>query len=290
MTKVEIKNAITKILIENPNADRKKIALDFNVSNNEVGAIFAALKRFGKIDTDTVEATINIIADDNVSVLDKCSNFLTAKAEKIAKVKNTYSNEDGIKKDEARNKIVNSIEIEGLTLSLPNEHPIIEERMLNKLPKSSFLGVECVEDTYKNLVKIVEAKALPMKTKLGFIEDFVYGKSKNTYANIIFDFCRGLHVVHEVIEHTVNNDIVAKNGIIAITCTRMIRNAKGDFVDFFNSLGNYITNDTRKRIDKKFEHYFNRILNPLKYKIVELHPYKDKGKHAMMLIIIKRIA
>ena len=220
------------------------------------------------------------------------------KIKPIKEVKsNTYTNENGLNKEIARVKMVNSIidsDVEGTILTLPYSTCKIEKKILKHKPNSTFLGVENVKETYNDLRMTVKREELPMETYFGNFSDKIYGALPNTYAHIIADYCGMITTYAKEIEYMIKHNLVKRGGYIFITVAMAIRGAH-PLNELVKGLSNTIINnsdDMRCNSYKSIETYINRLIG-FDYEFVELFSYsdkKDKGVGApMVLITLKRL-
>jgi len=266
--KVELTKAdIQAFIIDNHKTmDNKAIADKLGLSLNVIRANYATLKRFGKLDNKTTK---------------KASN----------KTGNTYANHKGVNKAEARVKMVSHIvdsNVTGIIPTLPNEAWTIEQ-MINKInPNNSFLGVECNEKTFK-VMKSTLRKLKPSgfvgATHKGMISEVIYGKRENTYAHMILDYCGNLATITKEIEYAIQNDIVAVNGVMAITFAKPIRGTDSESMKL-KGLATANNTDERCDSDRATEAYFHKITG-WNYEVSEFFYYQDT--YPMTLVIIKRI-
>jgi hypothetical protein len=201
-------------------------------------------------------------------------------------------NGEGEYKKEARELMATYIKnsgVVGLVPSLMNEYTIIEEDILQTLPKMTFLGVDDDIEIINKLKAKVRAKKLPIKTKVGLMSGEIFGKESDEYAHLILDYCGNLFKQAKEIEYAIDNNIVKVGGIIAITISKTMRSGKGVTADFIRSLSNTISNnvdDFRCDSDRQNEAYFYNIVGR-NYVVREFFHYCDTSP--MTLIIIQRI-
>ena len=243
-------------------------------------------------------STINNWKDRYVIVVSGKPQVVTPKKEKkVKKSKNTYTNADGVNKEVARNKMSKYIvdaDVIGVIPTLPHIACTIEKKILLEQPNQEFIGVESIKETYSDMKKTIKAEGLPITPYNGKIGDKIYGKTQDTYAHLILDYCGCLPTFSKEIEYAISNKVVKSGGIIAITFGKPHR-GKNDMTKFILSLGTTITNnpnDNRCQSDKATEAYFNRIIGD-DFNFLEVFNYTDineeTGKgYPMTLIILKR--
>lgn len=260
---METKKAIREELLQNPNADRAKLAIKYGVNLRNVGAVYASINR--------------------------------RKNEKTKKKKgktNTYTNHNGINKEQARNIMINHIiysGVKGSILTLPNTTWAIEQKINKAVKGISFLAVENNKETFLAMRKAGKKLSLNFNSYFGNISDFIYGKTENTYAHLLLDYCGELPKICKEVEYAINSNIVSIGGVIAITFTKQIRGSKNSLLgEKILSLVAKNNNDKRCETERAAEAYFNKI-TPWNYQILEFNYYQDKGHTPMALVIIKRL-
>lgn len=282
MKTLTINEKIQKDLVNNPNIDKAELALKYNVSKATIGANFTTVKRKGLIKDVNNEVT-NIIANIGKTI---------EKTSKYQKIKNngenTYTNHNGENKEVARNKMANHIidsGIVGEVPTLPNTTWAIEQKIVKGLKDISFVGAECIEDTFKQMKAMYTQAQLNAKTYFGKIGELMYGKIEDTYAHLILDYCGELPTISKEIEYAINNDIVKLGGIIAVTFAKPIRTVSLQSTKI-KGLAAINNADGRCMSDKAVEAYFNKVTG-WNYQVVEFFYYMDT--YPMTLVIIKRI-
>ena len=207
--------------------------------------------------------------------------------------KNTYANHKGFKKDIARNKWVKYIIESGLSgnlISLMNTEVSGEREILNALPDMKITGVECHKPTLNNLRQVIRKANLPIETKFGFVQEFMYGVDSDHYAHMILDYCSCLTEMTKELEYTINNNLVQVGGYIALTVYKSIRHPNTDKGKFLLSLAETKTNvgiyDNITTSDRVNEIYIQKLLG-FNYQLVEVFNYTDTSP--MTLFMIKRI-
>jgi hypothetical protein len=315
---MEVKK-IQKFILENPKLTSKEISNKLGIKMNRVAGNRAALKRSGrlkvsdlsKISTQKRKRKLsNKDLKDLVLKLGKKNLHYKEIAKqsgasmatiyrwlgKSKKTKNTYTNENGIYKEMARNKMAKYIvdsDVVGLVPTLPHIACTIEKKILLEEPNYTFLGVECDKPTYNALRKTVRTEKLPITTHYGKISNVIYGEIEGVYAHLILDYCGMLPTFSKELEYAINNKIVKRGGIIAMTFAKPIRGTDS-ISKYIMDLGGTITNnpnDNRCASDKATEAYFNRIIGS-EFDFVEIFNYADdKGNGIgcpMTLIILRR--
>jgi hypothetical protein len=277
MNKQEINQAIQKEIIANPNIETSVLVKKYKVTGMTVGANRSIVKRG--------LSAVNQVIENEVSVLDKVmSKYELAKKQG----ENTYANHNGINKEVARDKMANHIIDSGVigeVPTLPNTTWAIEQKIVSGLKDMSFIGAECIEDTFIQMKAKLRSLKLNAKTFFGKIGDLMYGKIEDTYAHLILDYCGELPTISKEIEYAINNDIVKLGGIIAVTFAKPIRTVSLQSTKI-KGLAAINNADNRCMSDKAVEAYFNKVTG-WNYQVVEFFYYQDT--YPMTLVIIKRI-
>jgi DNA-binding Lrp family transcriptional regulator len=273
MKKANQKEAIKAAIIANPTIDRAELAEKQKVSLREVGAMYASLRRYGII--TAVEAI-------------KEPKKLGRKPKDD---KNTYKNETGANKAIAREKMANIIiksGVSGIIPTLPNTNWAIELMINKAINSNSFLGVERNPITYKKMrSKLKELKKsdnLFGATHLGNISEVIYGKNEGSYAHMILDYCGNLVTIKKELEYSIQNNVLAVGGVMAITFAKPIRGTDAESLKLLD-LAVENNTDNRCASDKAIEAYFQKITG-FTHKVVEFFYYQDT--YPMTLVLIKR--
>lgn len=248
------------------------------------------LKNYGKITNDEIATKLGIEATKvrgNVAALKRSGKI---KNDSKKSSSNTYSNADGKNKQEARIKMVSSVEASGVTgtiLTLPHIACTIEKMILDVTNGNDFIGCELDKATYNGMKRTVKEENLPIKTHLGAISDKIYGVDSDTYSSMILDYCGQVTTFAKEIQYAINNDLIKVKGKMCIT---FAKRGSSDTNNFIKKLANINsnTNDVRGEMERGVEAYFNKITG-WNYEIEEIFNYQDKGKSPMMLVIIKRV-
>jgi hypothetical protein len=224
------------------------------------------------------------------------------------KKKTTYSNSDGLYKDIARWKIVDSIKDGNLKnrriLSLPADNCIIEGYLFEKVSKLiQFVLCEKNEQVYKKLLmNIINSKTrIPHTILSGSIGDEIYRSKENDYTDLILDYCGQIGTYHKEIEHAIKNNIVCVDGTISITLNKRISGGRvsggGKNMEFIKKMEELNPNFDKKEGDNRTEPavmtFLNRVCG-MNYQIVEKYSYRDDGedkrRSPMILVIIRRVS
>jgi len=207
---------------------------------------------------------------------------------------NTYRNHNGENKEVARVKMTNHVVnsgVVGVVPTLPNTEWIIEQKIANQLPDMSFIGAELDKDTYNKMRRNLKNTNLNATTHFGKIGELIYGKTEDTYAHLILDYCGHLSTFSKEIEYVINNDILKLFGIMAITFGKPLRGLDSQTAKI-KGLAPINNGDERCVSDRGIENYFAKITG-WNYEVKEIFYYSDKkesGKgYPMTLVIIQRI-
>jgi hypothetical protein len=283
LTREEIKDFI----VNNKEKNVNEIANLLNVPMPTIRANRAWL-----VQRNIVEPIVpkkNKTQEEKINETIKKVDSIFAKIKKTSK--NTYTNQDGVKKSDARERMVQPIVdsgVFGVIASLPNEEWIIEQMIDSKVKGNSFIGVERDFATFK----IMKSKFKQLK-KSGFlglavhgqISSLIYGKNENSFAHLILDYCGNLVTIKKEIEYAIQNNILSLNGIMAITFSKPIRGIDSESLKLLE-LAPINNSDARCDSDRAIEAYFNKVTG-FTHKIVEIFYYRDT--YPMTLVIIKRI-
>ena len=204
-----------------------------------------------------------------------------------------YKNSTGENKNKVRRRVNNYIlesDIEyPLILSLPGEHWTWERELLNLIPSARFIGVEQDSNiSYKatlNSVNIISSIVAVYNETLSKV---LNSSPTNSLSHIIMDYCCTINSVVDEINYTLANDIVVKNGIIAITLSKiniqpntLIRSVSNSIprnvLQFEGSNSTVATKLIMSHI----------IINNLNYKLIDVIEYYDTS--AMIVFVVKRI-
>lgn len=289
------KNHRREILIKhNSEFSIKEMAQICNFPTSKLKAEYSWLIRKGIIDKKGVPINKNIIVDNDTDINTIADN-ISKQVDLLRKNKgqNTYANHKGLNKDIARNKWVNYIIESGLSgnlISLMNTEISGEKKILDALPEMKITGVECHKPTLNNLRQIIRKSKLPIDTKFGFVQEFMYGVESDYYAHMILDYCSCLSEMTKELEYTINNNLVQVGGYIALTVYKSIRHQNTDKGKFLLSLTDTISNvgiyDNITISDRVNEIYIQKLLG-FNYQLVEVFNYRDTSP--MSLFMIKRI-
>lgn len=291
LSKQEIKNFI----VENQTKSITEIANELGLSVATIRANYAWLVRdniIQKTATKTTKKASFTSLKDSVDKISKSINKVDKLYDKIKKdSKNTYHNHEGENKQTAREKMVKAIVdsgVFGIVPTLPNTEWTIEKMIDNQTKGNSFIGVERDLATYKKMkanLKALKKQGLFGSTLHGDIAQVIYGKNESTYAHVILDYCGNLVTFKNEINHVIQNNILAVNGIMAVTFSKPIRGIDNESLKL---LGLAPTNntDTRCDSDRAIEAYFNKITG-FTHKVEEFFYYRDT--YPMTLVIIKRV-
>jgi hypothetical protein len=237
----------------------------------------------------------NFVPKKKVGLKDTLNKLTNINKEilKAVKVKNTYSNAEGVAKEGCRDKIENRIAesgIVGLILTLPYIFCTMEKKLLAMNKNFTFLGVEKLAETYKAMASTIRREKLPIIPYKGEIAEKIYGVCRETYAHLILDYCGCLSSFSYEIEYALKNKLVPINGTIHITFLKNLRATTGmhqRVVALSNTIVSNGNLDTRSASEVSIRSYFDKVCG-FDYELQEVHFYRDKSE--MCLVQIKRIA
>lgn len=185
-------------------------------------------EHFG-ITTRTIYNRIKTLRDKKL--LPKSKNYKRDSVRR-KKDKNTFSNSNGVYKQQARTKMVNAITLQGLTLSLPFETCELEKQILDKNESGfKFVGCEMEIDTYKRMLDTIskdDALLEAVQPYFGKTTDKLENAKENEYSNLLLDYCGVLDTFADEIEHAVENNTVKAGGAICVTLNK--RGYQGDSI------------------------------------------------------------
>lgn len=281
---------VQKIISENSKLSTIELSLKFNIPlrtvSGNVAAMKSALTRANKLTNEPVKRN------------------LTNKKFLKTIVDSNFGNIKGIHKDEARTKMVNAIEKSGLKygkiLSLPACEFLIEQTIYNQVSQRfTYVGVEYDKDEFFNLLINLAKKQFIMTPIFGNMSEQIFKTKQDELSHLILDYCGQLDTFAKEIIYAIQNNIVAKNGIIAITLNRRITLAQGktfsdtiysDMLGLRNIKRNEVEDGNLVRLALNI--FLERICG-LNYAVIETFEYCDskankKGSN-MVLAIVKRL-
>lgn len=239
----------------------------------------------------------------------KVSKNLAPIEEAVKKVEtNTYSNADGVYKQQAREKMIEACKVQGITPTLPFSSCELEKQFLAKKGKGfDFIGCERDLDTFGDMVNTIREDKVLKKAitpYFGLIGDLLKNANENEYANIILDYCGVLDTFKDEIKDVIDRDLMQVGGAMCVTLSKMgISNKDGIVGDIMKQfpVGMFGEMSDTELATKL---YFHKILKD-GYSIEEFFSYQDevkdengqpvlkkngavKKKMPMMLIIVRR--
>lgn len=217
--------------------------------------------------------------------------------EQLNNSNNSYMNHEGKEKKKAVDMMVNAILKfplpKGTIVSLPSFTCRIEKLIMAKLKsldKFRFIGYEYVLETFFELCKTISTEKLNISAIFGSIGEAIMKGVENEFAHLILDYCGVLDTFAVEIEHVIKNNLLQVNGTMSVTLSKIgIQNDKGIIGEIFKSMPKELFGDSLKQTELGVKLFFNKIINK-NYEIEKFHNYQDKGKMAMMLIIVRRVA
>jgi len=285
---------VQEFIKDNVTLSNQELAIALNVPlrtiSGNVAAMKSAMTRANKL--------ANITSEPNVKrQYNKKNDSIVA----VAQVSN-FPNIKGEHKDEAREKIVSEIKKSGLKygkiLSLPASEFIIEQTIFNEVSqKFRYVGVEYDKDEFFKLLTNLGVNKFVMTPIYGSISEQIFKAKQDEFSHLILDYCGQLDTFAKEIIYAIQNNIVAKNGTIAITLNRRITLAPGySFADTIYSdmlgLRNIKEVEKGNLVRVALNIFLERICG-LNYAITDTFEYCDKKgtkKGAnMVLAIVKRL-
>jgi hypothetical protein len=273
---------VKEVILANVNKSNKEIAEMLNISTPKVSCTRNWLVRKGLVEGTTKSAP--------KSRSERTNDILSI----YGGLTNTYRNHDGENKEVARVKMTNYVVDSGVVgdlPTLPNTDWIIEQKIAKQLPDMRFIGAEIDRTTYNQMRRNLKNTNLNATTHFGKIGELIYGKTENTYAHLILDYCGHLSTFSKEIEYVINNDILKLFGIMAITFGKPLRGLDSQTAKI-KGLAPINNGDERCVSDRGIENYFAKITG-WNYEVKEIFYYSDKkesGKgYPMTLVIIQRI-
>jgi hypothetical protein len=274
---------------DNVTLSNQELATKLNVPlrtiSGNVAAMKSAMTRANKeTNLPNVKRKYN---KKSISIVEQVSNFPNIKGEH---------------KDEAREKIVSEIKKSGLKygkiLTLPASEFKIEKTIFDEVSqKFSYVGVEKEKDEFFKLLHNLAVKQFVMTPIYGSISEQIFKAKEDDFSHLILDYCGQLDSFAKEIIYAIQNNIVAKNGTIAITLNRRITLASGySFSDTIYSdmlgLRNIKEVEKGNLVRVALNIFLERICG-LNYAIIDTFEYCDmKGKKKgsnMVLAIVKRL-
>jgi hypothetical protein len=220
------------------------------------------------------------------------TNPTTKKSKTSTKLKNkpdAFANSNGTKKEQAREVMVEAIRVSGLygkVLTLPYKYCNIELKLIEVSKKFSFVGCETEPKVYFEMLRTVAKEQINMECSPNAIGEKIEVAHKDEYSHLLLDYCGQLNSFQNDIKMAMENDIVKVGGTISITLNKR-KTVKGGIEDDMNDL-NPLGNTLGKEVENAIL-TFIRIVGGFKYSIETVMPYRDKGKGAMILVVVKRL-
>jgi len=284
---------LEQIVIENQAKSNEEIALEYNVSKYAVSAKRTWLIRKGTIQGEFKPKSWEKPKKERKdSILSKL-NKLNKKVETLIAT-NTYTNADGIEKENKRDKMatmINDSGVVGTILTMPHIACRIEKKILALNGCFDFIGVEKNVETYKGMSRTIKKEGLPIVPYKGNMSDKLYGAMRETYAHLILDYCGFLSTHNLEIQYAMQNKLVPINGTIHITFAKNLRQSGGVHDIVKGLTKTKVTNgntDLRCESEVAIRSFFDKVCG-FDYELVEIDYYNDT-KTKMCLVQIKRIA
>lgn len=265
----ELKSQIRQYIIDNPDKPNEAIAKTFKCTTSKVAMI---------------------------------ANWLVRNATKVnphvPHSAGTYTNGEGMKKQEARKAIIiavkNSAINTGRVLSLPFTTCALEIQLNTKFRnKFRYIACERNPEYYFQMMKTIADQKLRMNTYLGNIADKIYEARQDDYAHLILDYCGQISSFQDEITYAVRNDIVQVGGIIAVTLTKR-GELKGRLSEKMSNIpqGFFHEEIGDKTQITAIKTFFTSLIysNESNYTINTFLEYQDEGKAPMVLVVLKRLS
>jgi hypothetical protein len=276
---------IKQILLNNKGISNKEVANTLGVSIRQVSATYAQMVRSGLMP----RLTPKVAKTPSISKGAKPTKLKKAKV-----VINTYSNTDGVKKQEARDKIEKAILVSNSfdrpILTLPFHECKLEIQLLQNISnKLKFLGCEMNDETYNRMLMTISSKNLPISTHKGMIGEVIAEAKENQFSNLILDYCGQFGTNHIDIGMAITNNIVGIGGAICITANKRISPNTFAIYEQMERLNPKIGLTDETRCVHAITTFIGRI-GGFRYAIESIFDYNDGIGKNMVLIIIRRIA
>jgi len=205
--------------------------------------------------------------------------------------KNSYSNEDGVYKQEARNIMKQAIKVHGKILSLPFSTCELEKQILADNPNAfTFVGCEYESDTFAKMFQTIQKDEIlksVIEPYYGEIGDKIFNAKENEYSNLILDYCGILDTFSKEIKYTVENNIVGVGGAICVTLSKR-NSAKEEniFKKINKNIPSNLFDDSVGETERAIRAFFMALVTVnSNYSIEEFFPYQDikmeNGKEAL---------
>lgn len=276
--------------------DELKISLAKLAANRLALGGVVSENGFIQLDKKKAKTVVNKHMDTISQLHKKIKNSASVQQEKkVVKEKNTYANHEGIRKQEAREKMVNAIASVdspvGVIPTLPSFTCKLESLILEKIGRGiSFIGCERDFDTFHKMVNTIAESQTLKRTivpRFGEIGEVIFNAKKDDFAHLILDYCGTINSFHKEIEYAIQNDLVQVNGTLSITLSKNgIGNNVGIVGELLRQFPQGCFGDD-KETEMGVKLFLNKVMKP-NYKVETFFNYYDSSP--MMLIIVKRIA
>lgn len=211
-------------------------------------------------------------------------------------VTKTFTNYDGVGKQEARNLISEYIspanKHHNNILTLPAAKWEMEQIILNKNPKHKFTAVERDPETYDLMLQKLCENELLRKSVVSIqkstINEVIQNLNSETYSHCILDYCGTFDTAVRDLKIIMERNLVQKYGYLAVTMVEKSRTKTR--MDCKNNYSNkFLTccNPDAENADINTSGIYYLIMNSIGYKLVETFRYKDT-QNPMMLFILQR--
>lgn len=208
----------------------------------------------------------------------------TSAIKQIREPKNTYSNACGVKKQQAREIMINAIKVHGLIPSLPFSTCELESQILARNPNAfKFIGCEMDRPTFIEMLKTIdndERLINAITPYLGMIGDLLMNAKKDAFSNLILDYCGILETFAKEIEFVIKNNLVKAGGAICVTLAKRGSSKEENiFNDINKNIPTNLFDDNVGEVERAIRVFFiNLVTNNPNYSIETFFPYQDDKK------------
>lgn len=277
---------IKEVILLKDGRTNKEIANDLGVSSMRVSSNYSYLSNNGLV------PKLSLIKDKTKKIKSKLDGVTSKYKQKM--LLNTYSNSDGVNKQNARDKmevaVLKSQLFEKPILTLPFKECKFEMQLLKNISSNlRFLGCEKDNDTYNNMLLTIAKNNLPISTHKGLIGEVINEARENQFGNLILDYCGQFASIFADIKTAMDNKIVCVKGTICITANKRIAGGTFDIYEQMEKLNPKSNLDEETRCVHTMKTFISRV-GGFNYSIEEVFDYNDGRGKNMVLIIVRRLA
>jgi len=281
-TSIKERLTIANYIKSNPTATNSEVMQDTGININ-VGGIRKWITQKG------IDEYIAYVSE-----LKAMESKRRAKTRKKVKT-GEFTNQDGEKKNVARNKMVNAISNSGIKagklLTMPNEDWKIEA-LIDKYVSKIFKYEACENNkkVFPIMLSKVEEFGRSSECHYGDIGKQIIPMGADTYSHMILDYCGNLDTFQNEIIHAMMNKLVVDGGIIAITLSKVHNYSPK--VGKVNKLRDKIAGfdvamyDDTCKTTVYIKMFFEMMCSLTDFEVIESLEYMDKAP--MMLTILRR--